>query len=422
MLKERQNLAERFRQKNYSQVHIRRFLVMIILLVGMNRSAWVWGQTDQSSNEAFGGRVKLILPEMVWAVPGIEMNIYFDNVCLVINPANYAFDVTCSQGIQQLERWCYTPKAEDVNDYPFILEVRDENNTVIARVKSTLRVVAADAGAGVNKTVLMIGDSLTAWSIYPQQVLDICQGEDNPKITLVGSHKPEYKPKTAKISELVQHEGYSGWRTDTFTTRFTGIARTGLDRRSKCGSPFIYEDAQGEPKLDFGRYCREYNNSKGPDFVTFFLGCNDTLGAKDENIEAVIERMLGHYDVLLEMILSVSKDTKIGVIMPVPPAGTQDAFGTVYKNGQTRWQYKRNQHRTVERMIEHYGRREKENIYLIPAFANLDTINNYPSALLPRNAHCPVKAERLHNGVHPSKEGYFQIGDSIYCWIKACLN
>lgn len=413
-------MAALFKQKYYSHIHTGRFFVMLLLLVAMHPSAR--GQTDQGSDEAFSGSVKLILPEIIQAVPGVELNLYFDNVCLVINPANYVFDVTCSHGMQQAERWSYTPKANDVNDSPFVLEVRDENNTVIARAKSTIRVVAADAGAAEDKTVLMIGDSLTAWSIYPQHLLDICQGEGNPGITLVGSHQPEYKPRTAKISEWVRHEGYSGWRTDTFTTRFTGIARTGLDRRSNCGSPFIYEDAEGVPKLDFERYCREYNDSKAPDFVTLFLGCNDTMYAKDENIEATIDRMLGHYDVLLEMIRSVNKDTRIGVIMPVPPAATQDAFGTIYKSGLTRWQYKRNQHRAVERMIERYGGREKENISLIPAYANLDTLNNYPRALLPTNVHSPLKVERLHNGVHPSKEGYFQIGDSIYCWIKACLS
>lgn len=415
-------MAALFKQKNYSHIYIRQFFATLLLLVSMHQATRVWAQTDQGSDETFSGKVRLVLPEFIQAVPGVELNLYFDNVCLVINPANYVFDVTCSQGMQQAERWSYTPKADDANDYPFVLEIRDESNTVIARAKSTLQVVAANAGATEKKTVLMIGDSLTAWSIYPQHLLDMCQGESNPKITLVGSHQPEYKPRTAKISEWVRHEGYSGWRTDTFTTRFTGIARTGLDRRSNCGSPFIYVEAEGKPKLDFGRYCREYNNGNVPDFVTLFLGCNDTMFAKDENIEATIDGMLEHYDLLLEMILSDNKDTRIGVIMPVPPAATQDAFGTIYKSGLTRWQYKRNQHRTVERIIERYGGREEESISLIPAYANLDTFNSYPRALLPTNAHSPQKVERLHNGVHPSKEGYFQIGDSIYCWIKACLS
>ena len=71
--------------------------------------------------------------------------------------------------------------------------------------------------------------------------------------------------------------------------------------------------------------------------------------------------------------------------------------------------------------IDGYVQGFPETTFLKPTPLPSGTLHNYPRALLPKNAHCPVKAERLHNGVHPSKEGYFQIGDSIYCWIKACL-
>lgn len=49
------------------------------------------------------GKVRLQLPKVIPAAVGIEMNVYFDNVILAVNPANYAFDVTCVKGQQQAE-------------------------------------------------------------------------------------------------------------------------------------------------------------------------------------------------------------------------------------------------------------------------------------------------------------------------------
>jgi lysophospholipase L1-like esterase len=124
---------------------------------------------------------------------------------------------------------------------------------------------------------------------------------------------------------------------------------------------------------------------------------------------------------LIEMIHGVRKDTKIGALLLVPPAATQDAFGANYQCGQTRWQYKRNQYRVVQRIMERYGNREAENLWLIPASVNLDCLHNYPQAAAPWNARTAEKGVRLANGVHPGAEGYRQIGDSIYCWMKAQL-
>ena len=39
---------------------------------------------------------KLVLFEKIYATPGIECNIYFSNIFLAINHANYVFDVDCN--------------------------------------------------------------------------------------------------------------------------------------------------------------------------------------------------------------------------------------------------------------------------------------------------------------------------------------
>lgn len=356
------------------------------------------------------GRIRLALPPALYAVEGQETNVYFDNVVLTTRPQQYAFDAICDRGSQQEERWTWTPKKGEAGRYPFQIEVRDEENALIARAETALIVTAADTGADRPLSVLMIGDSLTHASVYPAHVLELCRPEGNPKISLVGSFQP------AGVAENVRHEGYGGWTAKRFATHFTETARQG--DYAKRGSPFLYADDKGNKQLDFKRYCREVNGGKSPEIVSIFLGPNDVFGATDETIEAVTDGMLQHYDQLIDMIHAASPKAQIAVMLPVPPAASQDAFGSNYAAGQTRWQYKRNQHRLVERMLERYPGREAAAIHIVPTYANLDCRHNYPASAAPWNARTAEQGERQVNGVHPAGPGYQQIGDTLYAWLK----
>lgn len=359
---------------------------------------------------ADSGSVRLVMPTALYATPGVEANLYLESVILALNPANYTFDVNCEKGYQQAERWTFTPTAEDVGRFPLTLRVLDQDNTVVAEGSST--VVVTDAAVVKERlvTAMIVGDSLTNASIYTRTLLEHCAGPNTPSLTLVGTHGPTDEPAN-------RHEGYGGWTAARFATHFTDARRDAP--YNERPSPFVYKNEVGEIGLDFPRYCAENNGGMGPDVVTLFLGCNDTFSATDENIDAVIDAMLGHMNSLIGMIHGVNSETVIGLIAPVPPTVSQDAFGANYNNGQTRWQYRRNQHRVVERMAEAYGNREGEHIHLIPAYVNLDAHRNYPTSTAPANARTTVEVERQNNSVHPNAAGYQQIGDSVYGWLLA---
>jgi lysophospholipase L1-like esterase len=356
------------------------------------------------------GLVRLALPPVVDTCVGIETNVYFDNVMLVLNPANYAVDVNCPKGRQQQERWTFTPQPADVGEHPLQLDVRNERNDVIARGRTLVRVFPADAGAGKEVALLMIGDSLTHASGSQQRIAALCEKPGNPKLGLVGSHAPQGPLST------IRHEGYGGWTALRFATHSKGTPRQGV--YAQRASPFLYPDAEGQPALDFAAYCRDVNAGRFPDFVTIFLGPNDIFSFNDATIDGGIRTMLENYDLLIGMVQKAAPQTKIGVMLPVPPAATQDAFGANYATGQTRWQYKRNQHRLLEKMLERYGGRESEGIQLVATHANLDCVHNYPEESVAWNADTNVKGLRQNNGVHPAKSGYDQIGDAVYAWLK----
>jgi lysophospholipase L1-like esterase len=313
-------------------------------------------------------------------------------------------------------RWTFTPQPKDVGEYPIEVAVRDKSNTVIARARSLVRVVPKDRAREGNTTMLIVGDSLTERPGYPQQLLDLNARDDVLRLKLIGCRGVNNTPATGEL----RHEGYSGWTAEAFATFHGPLSRSGEFKRPDTGSPFVYGDTDETAHLDFARYCEQFNGGRGPDAISIFLGTNDVFTATDENIDARVDRVFKYYDALVNAFRKLRADTRIGVVLTTPPARSQDGFrGYVGTGRQTRVQYRRNLHRLLERFIEHYGGRESEQIYLVPAFINLDTERHFPGRAAPANARNDEEITRVIDGAHPAPEGYAQIADSIYCWLKA---
>ena len=368
---------------------------------------------------AVAGSVRLSLPKVIFAVPGDETNIYFDNVVLVANPDNYIFDVTCDKGFHYDQRWSFVPEPGDAGEHPLTIEVRDESNAVLARARTIVRVAAADAGKGATVSLLAIGDSHLQRDFYLQHVLDLSIADPNLKLSLVGSRGAGNKPPTSDL----RHEGYNGWTAQAFVTRKGPKPRTGYYVPAETASPFLYEEPDGEPQLDFGKYCQDLNHGKAPDFVIIQVGGNDIWRANDEDIDKTVDDIFGYFDVLIEMIHKFDSRTRIGLAIVDPLSRSQHGFRNYRGPGKkTRWEFRRIQHRMVERMIERYSDRDANNLFLIPVNVNLDCVNGFPMREYPVNARTSAKEFRVYDGSHLSPEGYKQFGDPIYAWIKNCLS
>ncbi len=351
---------------------------------------------------------RLLLPKIVYAAPGQEANIYFDNVILAAPGRAYLFDVTCAKGRQFQNRWSFTPADGDAGDVPLALEIRDLDDKIIASGSTTIRIAKA---AGERKTVslLPIGDSLTQNAVYTGELLRLFHSQ-GISLALFGTRKTDNAANS--------HEGYGGWRFQDFAERFEPDPEPGSG--AKRSSPFVFAGPNGG-SLDVSRYLKENFAGTAPEFITIFLGVNDNFGCTDATLEKNITSMFVYSDKLIRAIRSACPKAIIGIIPPVPPAASQDAFGDNYDCGQTRWQYRKNQHRVVERMVEKYSGQEAQGIFLVPAYVNIDCVSNYPAAEQPANARTSTTLRRMNNGVHPAAEGYRQIADSIFAWMENCF-
>lgn len=354
--------------------------------------------------------LRLILPPDIYVVVGHEVNIYFDNIVVTPNINNYVFDVTCNRGRQDETRWRYVPTAEDIGQFGLSIKAMDPDLKVLGEANTMIHVTPADAGAGRQISLITVGDSLTNAAYYPDEIFTLFSADGNPTLKMIGTNKGRVEGSL--------HQGYGGWRWETFCTRWT----EGDDPRAR--SPFLRLEGD-KPVLDFQNYLNQYNNGQAPDFITVLLGCNDTFGATEEinedgvpGIEVAIDRMMGYADTLLAELRKVGPNTQIGICLLVPPAASQDAFGSNYKCGQTRWQYRRNVQRVVERQLEKWAGQDAQNIFIIPANVNLDCVGGYTTANEPTSARNEAVVARQNNGVHPGPAGYHQIADSIYYWMK----
>ena len=161
--------------------------------------------------KAFPGKLALSLPPVIYATPGIETNVYFGNVCLAADPADYVFDVsfvearrkrrdrTYGRGLNQTERFTFTPKVNDakLRERGFMIRVLDDTNQAVACAKSTIRVADAGAGAGLPVTVVFLGDGHTDGAPLAKALAEVCKAPQSPNLTTKTVRLPSGSPAKA---------------------------------------------------------------------------------------------------------------------------------------------------------------------------------------------------------------------------------
>ncbi len=355
----------------------------------------------------------LILPQAIYVVPGHEINVYFDNIIFVPNVKNYVFRIECEKGRQDELRWRWTPNKDETGSYPWKITISDGSGKVLAQGETVVKCISEKVGKSKEMSIMMVGDSLTDHGIYPRELKKLLTAS-GIKVKTIGSNAGGGRPVRA---DGVLYEGYGGWAWNTFLTHWTDDKKHAYRAKSK----FLRLE-NGKPVLDFKHYLEKHNDGNPPDMITIFLGINDIARLTDENRDEKFKKILKSADALLKEFHKVAPKAKILIALTPPPAATQTAFGNNYGTGINRWVYRTSQHKLVKAYIKHFGNREKENIFLVPLFLNIDCVNNYPEKLEPVNARNRKKVTTQTNGVHPARPGYYQIADSFFFRIKDVLN
>lgn len=337
---------------------------------------------------------RLTLPPQIYAVPEVEMNLYFANTVLTTTEDHVSFEIDCPIGQSDEVHWTLTAKPSDVGSVPLTLRVKDSKGAIVESASTTVTIVPQQAGADKKIRLLIVGDSLTHASVYPNEVARLLEAPGNPEWKMLGTHKP------SGVAERVAHEGYGGWTWAAFNSKFAVDAT-----KPGSSSPFVFADSDGKPSLNVARYFDERCEGERPDFIIVKLGINDCFGFNPDDakqLDTQIDGVFEQAEKLLSEFRRAAPDAEIGICLTTPGNSRDEAFVANYKDRYSRMGWNRIQHRLVERQIAHFGERNSEKIFLVPTELNLDVVDGYPT----------------NNAVHPNAHGYQQIGKSIFAWIK----
>jgi lysophospholipase L1-like esterase len=332
---------------------------------------------------------EIILPDSIPAIIGNEMNIYYENVILANDLRSYQIDVVCAIGKQQEERWTCIPTG--AGTYPLTINIYRNYTDLVASASTNILVKGSSAGTGINRKCLFIGDSTTAHGYYQHTALANFAA-DPMDITTIGT-----------INEMMEdnnnYEGRSGWSIDMYYTR--------------SDSPFVYN---GE--INFYHYMTA-NGYSGLEYVLMHLGINDTINYKtDEEFYAGTETTFYRLQSFFNSIRAYDANIKIVIMLTIPPFASQDGYGKVFGSGQTRWRHRRNNHLWNKYLIQTYGGRTSEKYYIMPFNVNLDLVHNAQTETIQVNSRNSMTVIRQSDGQHPAPEGYAQMGDTVYYWLK----
>ncbi|MBE6385831.1 MAG: SGNH/GDSL hydrolase family protein [Lentisphaerae bacterium] len=349
---------------------------------------------------------KLQLPGVIYAVPGIECNIYFENTFLTINPANFAFEVKCAKGRCDEKRWRFTPKTTETGSYDLTLRVFDDEGIVAERTAKVV-VVPADSGKGRELSLLLVGSSNIAHQhAFPRHIYSLFQTPGNPALKMIGENGPA-------DSKAVRHEGYGGWTYKLFTS--AGRKRVKGRGSNHRENPFWnFKTAS----LDFPAYFKKNNSGKSPDFIIVSLGGNDTFIWDDTNIDKALAELRDRIRIFVSALRKAAPDAVIGLNQMEYCSKSQDAFGKNYGTLQTRWQTRKNLFKYRNMLEEFVKSSGDKKLFAIPIYIAIDNENNVVRQKESANARNKTKVLRDANGLHPLPAGYQQTADLVYAWIK----
>lgn len=379
-------------------------------------AAQIAGGGSVSSNPTVYIQLPTAAGNVIPALEGRELNMYFDNIIQTSVPLDQlCVDVVCSKGAQFEKFWRYTPTSGDAGSTTITVSVWTKDRaTQLATATSTLKTVALSyPSSPVSRNVLLIGDSTLANGIVAAELVRLFSGDSKYALSLVGSNTGNVND-SGSVSRSVALDAISGWTCALFNAD-TATAWTQINGSARTGSPFVYSGA-----FNFASYLSDKGIAMSSgDWVIINLGINDVFSYLDDaSANTQITAMLGILSNWITSIQSAVSGIRIGLCLTSPPCSSQDGF-SVYNSGQTRLRYVRNIKLLRDAILAAYDSASVGNVIVIPYHVGLDTVNNCATVSAALNARNSATYTQQTNSVHPGASGYWQLADLLRSFLKA---
>lgn len=183
----------------------------------------------------------------------------------------------------------------------------------------------------------------------------------------------------------------------------------------KCGDKWVpFED---EYEFDFTKYAERNKAFFGVekiDAVSVLLGTNDLFFVTYDEIDAKVAEMLDRYEKLIASVKACDPETKVILNLPILGAGC----GTIPAYRPSGNSVKRQRFNVLsfcEGLLEKWDNEEAraKGIYICPMMNCLDMDNSFGKEYIRKTGYSDEHMQVISNWIHPSNDGYKQMGDIL---------
>ena len=345
---------------------------------------------ELKSLEAANGGIVMHLAKSYYLVVGDTFQLFYRSIIQAVNPYGYYIKLTGSVGHQYNRYFEFTPTSVGTSELK--VEVCDNNGAVYGSATTKL-IVSNKTAPTTTKNVLCVGDSLTAGGYWTKQGYTKYTNAGG-KINLLGTI----------TSSGVKHEGIGGWQWSTFING---------DSSKPQDSPF--KSTSASTKISFKDYCKK-NGYSGIDECYILLTWNgiggrmrtfsfdDSIGS---NAKIFIDQLHSDYP--------SCKITLLGIPCPSVNAGL-GAYYTInvsYGDNYAQFVTAQNYNDFLEAWCEDPN--YSSFMRFVDVKGQFDSEYNMPTEGKKVNTENSA-TEQVGNamGMHPTVNGYNQIGDAFY--------
>ena len=414
--------------------------------------------------------IKISLPDKLYAVVGDTLQLFYRGMIQAVDPYRYNILVSCNKGKQYPRYFEYTPAAGDVGSVDLTITIKDDNRNVLST--KTCQLVTVDVVKSPESAlkVMCFGDSLTSagtWCREADRRLTEAggtpAGKELTNIDFVGSKKngntgyfgvggwtwnsytqqgrPAYRFQVSGVTSLTVGAVYTN-NGNTFTimevnvTEGTGNILCSVSNLSPAPEDSgvltkstgngdatityssVAEDTQNplwdneEDKMSFIPYANKVSSGQIDVVYTLLTWNGHTAGRTD--FSSMLAQMKIFADTLHEEFPN-AKLKIMGVQVPSVRGGmgaNYGATGSGYADGYGMVVTALN----MNKFYQEFANDEEYSSFVefVNISSQFDTDYMMPHNEKVVNTRSTDKEWMDTNGVHPSNDGYLQIGDVVY--------
>lgn len=430
-------------------------------------------------DKAIGNNLEIVIPNIVYAFEGLEMNIWNDTISLSIDnglysPSNYKVRWFCSKGLVTERGFRFTPTSADVGEVNCTCYIYDVRGALITSKTFVIRVLGKSA-LSASKKIAYFGDSLgssVAAALYGNFNDTQLFGGVIP--TMVGTRG------TSNKYDAVGGYGWSNYATEgekCFRASVSGIASLSVGARYKdannnafevkevnmtdgngnillykwySNGQYGYSDLQlpsgtlskisgsGDSSVPYTNAFKESTNplwnatSNKLDVAQYKTLCglantdkidavSFQFGINDDDLADDTEKLYSYIKALYNAFIGDNPSCKFIVGLTTTSGNTLNGCGANYGASSNWKSYQENVYKIRKYYLSLLDDSTMPNLRIATPHLYLDRYYGYGFSTRQVSARY-AETEKYHNNfVHPTSSGYAQMADAYLAAFVAAL-